>query len=139
MERDQVQKRNSLSGTGAIAMVASVVSAPSSDSELRPRERRGARARRGMAEAAVRLIDEHGFANVTVEQIANAADYSPSSFFRHFKTKEDAVFYDIEDRLEHYRALTVREDEPRPAWTRVREVLLSSAEYWAEGNSAFAV
>jgi AcrR family transcriptional regulator len=112
---------------------------PPQNAEQRPRDRRRARARRGMAEAAVRLIDKHGFGNVTVEQIASAADYSASSFFRHFGTKEDAVFYDIEERLEHYRALThdTAGDERR-AWSRVREVLLSSAEYWAEGNSEFA-
>ncbi|MEX1670973.1 TetR/AcrR family transcriptional regulator [Zhongshania guokunii] len=57
-----------------------------------PHQRRKQRGRRRLAEAAVALASKHGFGNVTVVQIAKAADYSASTFFRHFKTKEDAVF-----------------------------------------------
>jgi len=34
-----------------------------------------------------------------VEQIANAADYSVSTFFRLFPRKEDVIFFDLQERL----------------------------------------
>jgi AcrR family transcriptional regulator len=37
---------------------------------------------------AMRLIEENGYANTTVEQIADAAEVSPSTFFRYFPSKE---------------------------------------------------
>lgn len=36
----------------------------------------------------MRLIEENGYANTTVEQIAEAAEVSPSTFFRYFPSKE---------------------------------------------------
>jgi AcrR family transcriptional regulator len=111
----------------------------SDDRPATARQRRAERGRRELAEAAVRLIDEHGFGNVTVDEIADAADYSASTFFRYFKTKEDAVFFDVSDRLEYYRSLLDHAGDDRAAWTRIREVLLENADYWQDGNSKFAV
>ena len=45
------------------------------------------------------MLGRCGFAETTLEDIAEAADYSPSTFFRHFGTKEDAVFFDIADGM----------------------------------------
>ena len=36
----------------------------------------------------MRLIQANGYANTTIEQIAEAAEVSPSTFFRYFPTKE---------------------------------------------------
>ncbi|MCS0498557.1 TetR/AcrR family transcriptional regulator [Protaetiibacter mangrovi] len=44
-----------------------------------------------ISEVAVDLFDEHGFANVTVEQIATEVGISARSFHRYFAVKEDAV------------------------------------------------
>jgi AcrR family transcriptional regulator len=48
---------------------------------------------------ALELIVENGYAATTVGQIAKAADVSPSTFFRYFQTKEDAVLADDYDAL----------------------------------------
>ncbi len=61
------------------------------------RERKKAKTRAAIREHALRLIREQGYAATTVEQIADAADVSPSTFFRYFPTKEDAVLYDPYD------------------------------------------
>lgn len=45
-------------------------------------------------EAALRLFVAQGYAQTTVEQIADAAEVSQSTFFRYFKTKEAVVLYD---------------------------------------------
>ena len=45
----------------------------------------------------MRLFREQGFDATTIEQIAEAADVSPSTFFRYFPTKEEVVVYDAFD------------------------------------------
>jgi AcrR family transcriptional regulator len=54
-------------------------------------ERNKQRTRREIAEAAGQLFLERGYAATTVQDIANAADVSPRTFFRYFPTKEDLV------------------------------------------------
>jgi AcrR family transcriptional regulator len=63
------------------------------------RERKKARTRAAIREHAMRLFEEQGYAATTVDQIAAAADVSPSTFFRYFPTKEDTVLADDYDPL----------------------------------------
>ncbi|MEU3272665.1 TetR family transcriptional regulator [Saccharomonospora sp. NPDC006951] len=58
------------------------------------RERKKARTRAAIQDHALRLFVAQGYAATTVEQIAAAAEVSPSTFFRYFPTKEDTVLYD---------------------------------------------
>ena len=70
------------------------------------RERKKAKTRAAVQEHALRLFRGQGYAATTVEQIAAAAEISPSTFFRYFPTKEDVVMYDAFDPLviERFRA-----------------------------------
>jgi AcrR family transcriptional regulator len=61
------------------------------------RERKKARTRASLREHALRLFREQGYHATTVEQIAAAAEVSPSTFFRYFPTKEDLVLQDDMD------------------------------------------
>jgi AcrR family transcriptional regulator len=63
------------------------------------RERKKAKTRVAIQEHALRLFQEQGYAATSVEQIAAAAEVSPSTFFRYFPTKEDVVLYDALDPL----------------------------------------
>lgn len=63
------------------------------------RERKKAKTRRLIREHGMRLFREQGYAKTTVDQIAEAAEVSPSTFFRYFPTKEDIVLADDMDPL----------------------------------------
>ncbi|MET8775561.1 TetR family transcriptional regulator [Nocardia sp. NPDC050713] len=58
------------------------------------RERKKERTRRTIRTEAFRLFREQGYGETTIEQIAAAADVSPSTFFRYFPTKEQLVIAD---------------------------------------------
>jgi AcrR family transcriptional regulator len=61
------------------------------------RERKKARTRATIQDHALRLFRANGYGGTTIEQIAEAAEVSPSTFFRYFATKEDVVTYDAFD------------------------------------------
>ncbi|KQY33132.1 MULTISPECIES: TetR family transcriptional regulator [Nocardia] len=67
--------------------------------EISLRERKKERTRRTIRVEAFRLFREQGYTETTVEQIAAAAEISPSTFFRYFPTKEQLVIADDQDAL----------------------------------------
>jgi AcrR family transcriptional regulator len=77
------------------------------------RERKKARTREALQEAAMDLFGRQGFDGTTVEEIADACEVSPRTFFRYFPTKEDVLFDDAYSRRE--RLLAVLADQPADA------------------------
>lgn len=63
------------------------------------RERKKARTFAAIQQHALRLFHEQGYAGTTIEQVAGAAEVSPSTVFRYFPTKEALVLNDIYDPL----------------------------------------
>lgn len=61
------------------------------------RERKRAATMRRIQSTAMSLFAEHGFDAVTIEQVSEAAEASPSTVYRYFGTKEGLVLHDEYD------------------------------------------
>jgi AcrR family transcriptional regulator len=71
------------------------------DEQQKPglRERKKIKTRATIQRYALQLFREQGYTATTVEQIAQVAEISPSTFFRYFPTKEAVVLEDDFDSL----------------------------------------
>ncbi|MFI7441659.1 TetR/AcrR family transcriptional regulator [Nonomuraea indica] len=75
------------------------------------RERKKRETRRRIADMAMGLFMTKGFDNVTVAEVARAADVSVNTVFNYFGTKED-LFLDREQELQESYDRVVRERAP---------------------------
>jgi AcrR family transcriptional regulator len=83
------------------------------------RERRGRELRQRIFSQAQRLFLEHGFENTTVNQIAEAADVAPATFFNHFQSKA-ALFEAVTGEVLEYLQGILDEEFAREATTQAR-------------------
>lgn len=92
------------------------------------RERKKAQTRKALADAALRLFLEHGYDKVGVRDVAEAADVSVTTLFKHFPSKEALVFDEDED-IEAALVSAVRDRAPgRSVLHSLREHLVAT---WA--------
>lgn len=75
------------------------------------RERKKAATRQAIADAALRLFLERGYDRVSVREVADAADVSTTTLFKHFPSKESLVF-DQDTEVEAALVATVRDRPP---------------------------
>ena len=68
------------------------------------RDRKKQATRRSLRNAALELVALRGFAHVTVEDIAEAADVATRTFFNYFPSKESAVIGADPERIEELRS-----------------------------------
>jgi AcrR family transcriptional regulator len=84
---------------------------PSATTEPGRRERKKQQTRQLIADTARELFVERGFEEVTVAEIARAADVAETTVFNYFPTKEDLVYW----RMESFEAAllgAIRDRDP---------------------------
>jgi AcrR family transcriptional regulator len=96
------------------------------------RERKKLATRRLLRRVALELVAERGLANVTVEDIAEAAEVSPRTFFNYFPSKEAVLFGGDPDRAAELRAGVTGEAPGGSALDALRVVLTRDSESMAD-------
>jgi len=93
-------------------------------------------ARERLAQAAFDLFDERGYEQTTVDDITDRAGLGRTTFFRHYRTKEDVIFPDHDRMLEQIRE-RLRTSSHRTALAAVSDaVRLVLLHYLDEGDLA---
>ncbi|HEV8683242.1 MAG TPA: TetR family transcriptional regulator, partial [Actinomycetota bacterium] len=87
------------------------------------RERKKLRTRAQLTDAALRLFTERGFDGTTIDDIVEAVEVSPRTFFRYFDSKEDVVIGFFDDMGEELRAMLAARPQREPPFTAVRRSL----------------
>ena len=77
-------------------------------------ERKQRQARQRIIEAAQELFREHGFDGVSVGDIAERAEVGRTTFFRHFRDKQEVVFAREQELLDTIATAGQADDIPPP-------------------------
>jgi AcrR family transcriptional regulator len=88
------------------------------------RERKKRATRQALHSAALRLVAERGLDEVTIEEIASAAEVSPRTFFNYFGSKEDVIVNPDPDRVERLRAALQAHESDEPPLAVLEAVML---------------
>lgn len=98
------------------------------------RERKKQQTRRSLADTARHLFAQRGFEQVSVAEVARAADVSVATVFNYFPTKEDLV-YDGLERFEEQLLAAIR-DRPagEPALAAFRRFVLEQRGFFAAAD-----
>ncbi|MEU0640627.1 TetR/AcrR family transcriptional regulator [Streptomyces albidoflavus] len=101
------------------------------------RERKKAATRQAIADAALRLFLERGYDDVGIREIAEAADVSTTTLFKHFPVKEALVFDEEADREAHLLAAVRERPKGQSIPAALREHALHSRMATAGGDARF--
>jgi AcrR family transcriptional regulator len=101
-----------------------------SDGGLRERHKRTTR--RALVDTALRLFDERGYGEVTVEDVCAEVEVSPRTFFRYFPAKEHVLAEPITLVLAEIRDNLEAHDADGSVWQAQRTALLSAVDVLEE-------
>ncbi len=87
------------------------------------RERKKLATRQRIVEVALRRFAERGYEATTVEEIAGDAEVSVTTFFRYFRTKDEVLFIDTDQRAPAFRAELEARPVQEPDLVAVHEAL----------------
>ncbi|MFN0252554.1 MAG: TetR/AcrR family transcriptional regulator [Kofleriaceae bacterium] len=73
------------------------------------------RTREALVTSALELFHEHGYPNVTIQDIAKRAGVGRRTVFRYFPTKEDIVLFDHADYVAVFRRVLFEQRDQRHA------------------------
>jgi AcrR family transcriptional regulator len=84
------------------------------------REQKKQKTLAALQRAALDLVTAHGFDNVTIDDIAAAAEVSKTTFYRYLATKEDALLANRAEKLEYLRIALAAQPPDAPPLEAVR-------------------
>ena len=90
------------------------------------RERKKLKTREALEHAALELFAQKGFDHTTVEEIAEACDVSPRTFFRYFATKEALLLSDADEKCQLLVAGLLDRPAGESPLRSIRESLVSN-------------
>jgi AcrR family transcriptional regulator len=90
----------------------------------RKTDRRVRRTRNALGDALMALMQERPFESITVQDILDRAQIGRSTFYAHYRDKDDLFLSDVEDFLEMMSNHLLRQREASNRIVPVRELLL---------------
>jgi len=101
------------------------------NSELPRREREKLAQREEMLAAATRLFSERGYANVSMHEIAHAAEFAIGTLYKFFRSKEDLYAALVREGAQKFINLLVKEiDEPDKEVEKLRNYVRTKARFF---------
>ena len=108
--------------------------------ELSRTERKKARARAELIDAALSLFEEQGYEATSIAQITAKADYAVGTFYNHFDGKAELVRAAVMDRLTVARGeLGAAGAGAGSAPEKLRAIILSAGRVMSEDRALFAL
>ncbi len=95
-----------------------------SASAVSRRERKKQQTRQALRREALRLFGERGFDATTIQDITEAADVAPRTFFLHFGSKEDVLLGDARDGVAAFEEMLRDRPDDEDVFTAVRETVI---------------
>lgn len=102
--------------------------APAAPARAGPSDRRVRRTRDTLGDALVDLMQSRPFDDITVQDLLDRANVSRSTFYTHFRDKQDLFLSDVEDFFEHTANLLTRNGAPAHRIVPVKELFAHVAE-----------
>lgn len=103
------------------------------------RERKKEKTRLALETAALELFAEKGFDGTTVDEIAEACDISPRTFFRYYSTKEDVLFANGDERLAALLAELARRPPDELPIRAVQAAFIATTDAYAQDRERLAL
>jgi AcrR family transcriptional regulator len=91
-------------------------------------DRRVRRTRNALGDALITLMQEKPFETIMVQQVLDRAGVGRSTFYAHYRDKDDLFLSDLEDFLELMSTLLLRQREASNRVAPVRELFAHVAE-----------
>lgn len=101
------------------------------------RERKKQRTRCALIDAAFALFSRKGFDATTVDEIADAVDVSPRTFFRYFTSKEEVALSQLDEQLAVLLRLLAARPAGEPVLTALHRAMVEVVRDCEDGTNGF--